>query len=136
VSANNIRSFQNCTTIEGSIRINEVSMKGDRGRNVSSLTFESLLTFSTVTEITGYLVLQSLGVGVRNLSFFKNLRVIHGRSLYDHSYSLFVDQTNLEYLGLRKLKNIKFGSVLIKNNIHLCYLQNFPWSTLFSNNGQ
>jgi len=43
--------------------------------------FEQLSVFETVQEITGALIVERHGDDFRNLSFFRNLRIIHGREL-------------------------------------------------------
>jgi len=43
--------------------------------------FEQFSVFESVQEITGALIVERHGNDFRNLSFFRNLRIIHGREL-------------------------------------------------------
>lgn len=39
--------------------------------------------------------------------------------------------THLRWLGLRSLKEVSAGKVLLKDNPQLCYTQPFQWTRLF-----
>jgi len=43
--------------------------------------------------------------------------------------ALFIQKTNLRYLGLVSLRQVKGGSVAIVSNTDLCYVDSFSWKT-------
>uniref|UniRef100_A0AAQ5XA83 Receptor tyrosine-protein kinase erbB-2 n=1 Tax=Amphiprion ocellaris TaxID=80972 RepID=A0AAQ5XA83_AMPOC len=65
-----------------------------------------------------------------DLSVFENLRVIRGRMLYKGVFSLAVQNLHIRSLGLRSLRSVSGGLVLMYNNSQLCYTSSLPWNTL------
>uniref|UniRef100_A0A673M345 Receptor protein-tyrosine kinase n=1 Tax=Sinocyclocheilus rhinocerous TaxID=307959 RepID=A0A673M345_9TELE len=65
-----------------------------------------------------------------DLNVFENLKVIRGRMLYKGVFSLGVQSLQIESLGLRSLRSVSGGIVLIYNNSRLCYTSSLPWNSL------
>lgn len=93
----NYRSiYRNCTFVDGNLEIVFLD------RNDFDLSF-----LSTIKEVTGYVLIVS--VFVDNLSL-SNLRVIRGRTLYEHEqkyYALYVAlnyNPNVITVGLKELQ--------------------------------
>jgi len=73
----------------------------------------------------------------KNLSYFRNLEIIHGRQLMESYFAaLSIVKSSLSSLQLRSLKRISSGSVVIQNNENLCYVENIRWSTMQKLNDQ
>ncbi|XP_058792194.1 epidermal growth factor receptor isoform X2 [Phymastichus coffea] len=150
VNSLNIDMFKDCTIIEGSLSILDTSFKGYQvysnftfGPRIEPMHPDRLEVFSTLKEITGYLNVQADHPDFRNLSYFRNLEIIGGRTLTEYFSTLYIVRTSLVSLDLRSLKTISSGSVSILENKHLCYADSIKWDTirrsvehgtLFSNN--
>ncbi|XP_029908155.1 receptor tyrosine-protein kinase erbB-3a isoform X2 [Myripristis murdjan] len=138
VDANNIDSFINCTTIQGSLHFLVTGIKGDSYKKVPALDPEKLKIFRTVREITDFLSIQSWPESMSDLSVFSNLQTIQGRKLYrgpssKRGYSLLVMRIpSLTSLGLRSLRIINEGSVYISENKKLCYHDTINWTRIFN----
>uniref|UniRef100_A0A665WWY0 Receptor protein-tyrosine kinase n=1 Tax=Echeneis naucrates TaxID=173247 RepID=A0A665WWY0_ECHNA len=65
-----------------------------------------------------------------DLSVFENLKVIRGRMLYKGVFSLAIQNLHIQSLGLRSLRSVSGGLVLLHNNSQLCYTSSLPWDTL------
>ncbi|XP_030369011.1 epidermal growth factor receptor isoform X2 [Scaptodrosophila lebanonensis] len=135
----NIDSYKNCTVIEGNIRVLDQTFSGfqDVHKNYSlgerfiPMHPDRLEVFSTVKEITGYLDIQGVHPAFKNLSYFRNLEIIHGRQLMESFFAaLSIVKSSLKSLELRSLKRINSGSVMIQHNKELCYVGNIQWRTL------
>uniref|UniRef100_A0A8C9XK04 receptor protein-tyrosine kinase n=1 Tax=Sander lucioperca TaxID=283035 RepID=A0A8C9XK04_SANLU len=84
----------------------------------------------------GFLVIQSWPENLTSLSVFENLEIIRGRTTHSH-YSLAVVQAkHLRWLGLRSLKEVSAGLVILKDNSELCYTQPDQWTRLFRSRDQ
>lgn len=59
--------------------------------------------------------------------------VVDSSSLYS---VVVVKMQQLQWLGLRSLKEVSAGKVLLKNNVRLCYTQTVQWSRLFKSADQ
>ncbi|XP_011298706.1 epidermal growth factor receptor isoform X4 [Fopius arisanus] len=138
VHSGNIESFKDCTIIEGSITILDQSFIGFQSIN-SDFTFGSrygpmhpdrLEVFSTLKEITGYLNIQGAHPDFKNLSYFRNLEIIDGRTLTEHFAALYIVKTSLVSLGLSSLKRISSGCFAILENKELCYAQSINWTRI------
>lgn len=71
-----------------------------------------------------------------SLNFLDGLEMIEGRRLYHERFALYViGNYELKWLGLRSLKKVKRGTVLIKGNRNLCYSQSIPFDRLLGVNG-
>uniref|UniRef100_A0A9J2P8P6 receptor protein-tyrosine kinase n=1 Tax=Ascaris lumbricoides TaxID=6252 RepID=A0A9J2P8P6_ASCLU len=142
VDAENIKSLQNCTLIEGYIKFLrhtfEPHKKFDsnvypmRSTSVPALTPQMLEALSSVKVVTEYVDVQAGEYTPTSLSFLRNLATIEGRKLSDN-YALSVSNNqNLRELGLRSLKKISNGRVYIGANVKLCYVDTMHdyWSRI------
>lgn len=137
IHAGNIDNYKECTVIEGYIHILENSFKGYQqifpnytfGERYPQMHPDRLEVFSTLKEITGFINIQAYHEDFKNLSYFRNLEVIGGRTLHEFS-SLYIVKTSLESLDLRSLKRINSGSVTILENKHLCFAANVNWTNI------
>ncbi|TSL75241.1 Receptor tyrosine-protein kinase erbB-2 [Bagarius yarrelli] len=138
VNSSNIASFQGCKKIYGSLAFLTHSFQVDLHSNLSGLQSSDLEVFRTLEEITGftrvfspgYLYMDAWPENMSDLSVFENLKVIRGRMLYKGVFSLGVQSLHIESLGLRSLRRVSGGLVLIYNNFKLCYTSSLPWSKL------
>ncbi|KAK0178377.1 hypothetical protein PV328_002328 [Microctonus aethiopoides] len=138
VHSGNIDSFKDCTIIEGSITIVDHTFLGFQhiypnftfGSRYDPMHPDRLEVFSTLKEITGYLNIQGEHKDFTNLSAFRNLEVIGGRTLTEYFASLYIVKTALVSLGLSSLKKIYSGSIAILENKDLCYAQSIDWSNI------
>uniref|UniRef100_A0A6Q2Z0F8 Receptor protein-tyrosine kinase n=1 Tax=Esox lucius TaxID=8010 RepID=A0A6Q2Z0F8_ESOLU len=131
VNGSNIDSFENCTKINGDVSIIETSLNGDNYTSTPKMDPNKLEYFKTVKEISGFLLIQAWPKHLNSLSPFENLEIIRGRTkqLYVSFAVLKVD--HLKYLGLRSLREISDGNVVVKNNRQLCYTNEDHWKGLF-----
>uniref|UniRef100_W5JY52 Receptor protein-tyrosine kinase n=1 Tax=Astyanax mexicanus TaxID=7994 RepID=W5JY52_ASTMX len=130
VNSSNIGLFKGCKKIYGSLAFLTQSFKGDPFSNLSSLQPDDLEVFRTLEEITGYLYIDAWPQNWTDLGVFENLKVIRGRMLYKGVFSLGVQSLQIESLGLRSLRSVSGGLVLVHNNPQLCYTSSLPWSSL------
>ncbi|CAN9506093.1 unnamed protein product [Ophioblennius macclurei] len=136
VNASNIESFRGCTTIKGDVILIETSFTGDQHYSIPPMDPEKLEYFRTVKEITGFLLIQWWPSNMTSLSVFENLQIIRGRTTHaQHSLAL-VKLKHLRWLGLRSLKEVSAGKVMLKDNPELCYTQREQWSRLFKSKDQ
>ncbi|XP_056403774.1 receptor tyrosine-protein kinase erbB-2 isoform X1 [Hyla sarda] len=135
INSTNIQHFRGCTRIIGNLIFLSDSFK--RGPdNTTHLTDEDLEVFRTLEEITGYIYIDTWSEALNSLRVFENLRVIRGRLLYNGAYSLVVRNLSISSLGLRSLKEIGSGLVLIEGNSNLCFVDTVPWSNILKNSRQ
>lgn len=113
VRYDNYRSiYRNCTFVEGNLEI--VFLE----RNDFDLSF-----LSTIKEVTGYVLIVSVFVDTLSLS---NLRVIRGRTLYEHDqkyYALYVAlnyNPNVITVGLKELQLTSLYGELSSCIVLLC----------------
>lgn len=138
VHSGNIESFRDCTVIEGSLTILDQSFKGYQqvyanfsfGERYQKMHPDRLEVFSTLKEVTGYVNIQGYHDEFTNLSYFRNLEIIGGRTLTEYFASLYIVKTSLTSLGLRSLKKIHSGSIAILENKNLCFAQGVDWSKI------
>lgn len=138
VHSGNIDSFRGCTVIEGYLNILENSFKGFQhvfpnytfGDRYAEMHPDRLDVFSTLKELTGYLNIQAYHTEFQNLSYFRNLEIIHGRVLHEYSSSLYIVKTSLESLDLKSLKKINMGTVAILENKNLCFAEAINWDKI------
>lgn len=131
----NIDSFKDCTIIEGSIMILDQTFKGyvhfypnfTPGSKYPPMHPDRLEVFSTLKEITGFLNIQGAHADFKNLSYFRNLEVIGGRTLTEYFASLYIIKTSLTSLGLQSLRKINSGAIAILENENLCYTKSIDW---------
>ena len=101
------------------------------GPRYSAMHPDALEVFSTVKQITGYLDIEGAHEDFKNLSYFRNLEVIHGRQLMESYFaSLSIVKTSLQSLELKSLKRINAGSVVIQHNDKICYVNEIKWAKL------
>uniref|UniRef100_A0A8C1VVZ9 Receptor protein-tyrosine kinase n=1 Tax=Cyprinus carpio TaxID=7962 RepID=A0A8C1VVZ9_CYPCA len=136
INASNIDSFENCTKISGGVAILTTTFNGDQHTKTPGLDPAKLNIFKTVKEITGYLVIQQWPKNLPSLSAFENLEVIRGRTKQQGAFSFAVTQTQITHFGLRSLREISDGDVVIFENKHLCYTNHEHWKRLFKSNQQ
>uniref|UniRef100_A0A673K1W0 Receptor protein-tyrosine kinase n=1 Tax=Sinocyclocheilus rhinocerous TaxID=307959 RepID=A0A673K1W0_9TELE len=136
INASNIDSFENCTKISGGVAILTTTFNGDLHTKTPGLDPTKLNVFKTVKEITGYLVIQQWPEDMPSLSAFENLEVIRGRTKKQGAFSFAVTQTEITYFGLRSLREISDGDVVISQNKHLCYTSPDHWKHLFKSKQQ
>uniref|UniRef100_A0A8C2J002 Receptor protein-tyrosine kinase n=1 Tax=Cyprinus carpio TaxID=7962 RepID=A0A8C2J002_CYPCA len=136
INASNIDSFENCTKISGGVAILTTTFNGDQHTKTPGLDPAKLNIFKTVKEITGYLVIQQWPKNMPSLSAFENLEVIRGRTKQQGAFSFAVTQTQITHFGLRSLREISDGDVVIFENKHLCYTNHEHWKRLFKSNQQ
>uniref|UniRef100_A0A3Q2ZKP9 Receptor protein-tyrosine kinase n=1 Tax=Kryptolebias marmoratus TaxID=37003 RepID=A0A3Q2ZKP9_KRYMA len=135
INATNIDSFKNCTKINGNIAILKTSFNGDTFTKTPKMDPAQLDVFKTVKEITGYLWIQTWPETMSSLSPFENLEIIRGRTKRG-SRSVVMITLNIQYLGLRSLKEIIDGDVVISKNQNLCYTNKSHWERLFKSASQ
>ncbi|XP_077952554.1 melanoma receptor tyrosine-protein kinase isoform X2 [Gasterosteus aculeatus] len=136
VNASNIESFRNCNKIIGDVSLLETSFTGDPHYKIPPMDPAKLDYLRTVKEITGFLLIQFWPENMTSLSVFENLEIIRGRTTR-YGYSLLVLRAkNLLWLGLRSLKEVSAGQVIIKDNPQLCYTQPQQWTHLFRSSDQ
>lgn len=118
----NLRTLENCTVIEGHLKI--LLMFRTRPEDFRGISFPKL------TVITDYLLLFRV-YGLESLSeLFPNLTVIRGTNLF-FNYALVVfEMLQLREIGLHSLMNITRGAVRIEKNPDLCYLSTLDWSKI------
>uniref|UniRef100_A0A673KUC8 Receptor protein-tyrosine kinase n=1 Tax=Sinocyclocheilus rhinocerous TaxID=307959 RepID=A0A673KUC8_9TELE len=81
---------------------------------------------------SGFLVIQNWSEHLNSLSPFENLEIIRGRTKQHGTVSFAaLNIPHLDHLGLRSLKEISDGDVVIKNNPRLCYVEGSYWPKLF-----
>lgn len=135
INATNIDSFKNCTKINGNVAIIHTSIHGDKYTKTPKMDPAQLDVFKTVKEISGYLWIQTWPESLSSLSPFENLEIIRGRTKRG-SRSVAIAQLDINYLGLRSLKEISGGDVVIMKNRNLCYTNESHWLRLFKSNTQ
>uniref|UniRef100_A0A669CGK5 Receptor protein-tyrosine kinase n=1 Tax=Oreochromis niloticus TaxID=8128 RepID=A0A669CGK5_ORENI len=135
VTPSNVEEFNKCTKIFGSLAFRSESFSWDPAKNTSGLTLEQLSAFRTLEEITGTTVCVSFPVCFFHSSLFKALfttQILHLLPLHPFRgvFSLAIQNLHIESLGLRSLRSVSGGLVLIYNNTQLCYTNSVPWQNL------
>uniref|UniRef100_A0A674DKM8 receptor protein-tyrosine kinase n=1 Tax=Salmo trutta TaxID=8032 RepID=A0A674DKM8_SALTR len=136
VNATNIDTFKNCTKINGNIiHFTVLAIHRDPFTKAPKMDPAKLDVFKTVREITGYLLIQNWPENMTSLSPFENLEIIRGRTKHG-MVSLAITQLTITHLGLRSLKEISDGDVVITKNSNLCYTKKRHWKQLFKSDRQ
>lgn len=121
----NFKLLENCTVVEGYLKILLILDKNNKNQEV----FRTL-SFPKLTVITEYLLLFRVA-GLETLStLFPNLVVIQGRDLFYNNALVLYELTSLKDIGLYNLRNITRGAVRIEKNPELCYLDSVDWSLI------
>ncbi|XP_036897009.1 epidermal growth factor receptor isoform X3 [Sturnira hondurensis] len=136
INATNIKYFRNCTSISGDLHILPVAFRGDSFTHTQPLDPKELDILKTVKEITGSLLIQAWPENRTDLHAFVNLEIIRGRTKQHGRFSFAVVGLNITSLGLRSLKEISDGDVVITGNRHLCYADTVNWKRLFGTPNQ
>uniref|UniRef100_A0A673INN7 Receptor protein-tyrosine kinase n=1 Tax=Sinocyclocheilus rhinocerous TaxID=307959 RepID=A0A673INN7_9TELE len=124
INASNIDSFENCTKISGG--------KYD-------LIPHFLVPFHVALRelyFEYFPFLNYLDLYIPSLSAFENLEVIRGRTKQQGAFSFAVTHTEITHFGLRSLREISDGDVVITQNKHLCYTSPEHWKRLFKSKQQ
>ncbi|XP_047223967.1 insulin receptor a [Girardinichthys multiradiatus] len=121
-NATNLRMLENCTVIEGHLKI--LLMFGTKPKDFQDLSFPKLRV------VTDYLLLFRV-YGLESLSsLFPNLTVIRGNNLFFNYALVIFEMLQLREIGLHSLMNITRGAVRIEKNPDLCYLSTLDWSKI------
>ncbi|CAI4223107.1 unnamed protein product [Auanema sp. JU1783] len=125
-----LRNLVDCEEIDGFIAILDSKMSSSDGYSV-----EDLYALKSVRMISEYIVISTVHLSPRNLSFLENLEFVEGRQLSNRRYALEITKNDLlSSLDLKSLKTIKNGHVIIAENVGLCYVDSVNWSTILANN--
>uniref|UniRef100_A0A8C7YQA9 Receptor protein-tyrosine kinase n=1 Tax=Oryzias sinensis TaxID=183150 RepID=A0A8C7YQA9_9TELE len=111
--------FSNCKKIFGSLAFRAQSFER---KWVKSVLFIRVHQCLNSYLCSGYLYIDAWPEELSNLNVFENLRVIRGRMLYMGVFSLAIQNLNIESLGLRSLRSVSGGLVMVYNNSQLCYV--------------
>ncbi|XP_058930551.2 epidermal growth factor receptor isoform X2 [Kogia breviceps] len=136
INATNIKHFRNCTSISGDLHILPVAFRGDSFTRTPPLDPKELDILKTVKEITGFLLIQAWPANRTGLHAFESLEIIRGRTKQHGQFSLAVVGLDITSLGLRSLKEISDGDVIISGNRKLCYADTINWKKLFGTSNQ
>ncbi|KAL6469497.1 hypothetical protein MHYP_G00230210 [Metynnis hypsauchen] len=118
----NLRLLENCTVIEGHLKI--LLMFKTRAEDFQGLSFPRLVM------ITDYLLMFRV-YGLESLSdLFPNLTVIRGNNLFFNYALVIFEMLQLKEVGLHSLMNITRGAVRMEKNPDLCYLSTLDWSKI------
>ncbi|GAU88257.1 hypothetical protein RvY_00994-2 [Ramazzottius varieornatus] len=137
-----LRNFLNCTTVEGSLLILSDSFKGVQHFSpvIQYATFHPPVTpadleqLSTIKIVTGHIRIDGSHPDMTDLSFLRNLEVIHGRSLMNKNALMIIKNQYLTSLSLNSLKKIGTGGVQILENSELCYADSVDWKSMMAPN--
>ncbi|GAB6019966.1 hypothetical protein CHUAL_001495 [Chamberlinius hualienensis] len=144
VNSHNIDTFKDCTIIDGSIRILDTTFKGYQhvypnfsfGMLYAPMEPERLEVFSTLKEITGFFDVQGTHENFDDLSYFRNLEIIGGRQRTEFHASVYIVKSSLRSLGLKNIKTILSGSIVVLENQNLCFAEQINWKKLVRNTDQ
>lgn len=118
----NLHSVENCTIIEGHLKI--LLMFKTKSEDFRGLSFPKLRV------VTDYVLLFRV-YGLETLSdLFPNLTVIRGNNLFFNYALVIYEMLQLKEVGLHSLMNITRGAVRIEKNPDLCYLATLDWSKI------
>lgn len=118
----NLQSLENCTVIEGHLKI--LLMFKTKTEDFRGLSYPKLRV------VTEYVLLFRI-YGLETLSdLFPNLTVIRGNSLFFNYALVLYEMLHLKEVGLHSLMNITRGAVRIEKNPDLCYLATLDWSKI------
>ncbi|XP_015415172.1 PREDICTED: epidermal growth factor receptor [Myotis davidii] len=102
-------------------------------RDTLSINATNIRHFRNCTTISGDLHI--LPVAFKGHAF-RNLEIIRGRTKQHGRFSLAVVGLDITSLGLRSLKEISDGDVIISANRNLCYADTIDWRKLFGTTSQ
>ncbi|KAM3620250.1 uncharacterized protein V6R79_020464 [Siganus canaliculatus] len=120
----NLQSLENCTIIEGHLKI--LLMFKTKTEDFRGLSYPKLRV------VTDYVLLFRV-YGLETLSdLFPNLTVIRGNNLFFNYALVLYEMLQLKEVGLHSLMNITRGAVRIEKNPDLCYLATLDWSKILA----
>ncbi|XP_071343963.1 insulin receptor b [Trachinotus anak] len=118
----NLQSLENCTIIEGHLKI--LLMFKTKTEDFRGLSYPKLRV------VTDYVLLFRV-YGIETLSsLFPNLTVIRGNNLFFNYALVIYEMLQMKEVGLHSLMNITRGAVRIEKNPDLCYLATLDWSKI------
>lgn len=117
-----LRRLENCTVIEGYLRIILIT-------NDDAMVFRNV-SLPKLRVITDYLLLYRVEYLKTLSNIFPNLSAIRGRRIFYHYALVVYDMFLLEDLGLASLVSIERGAVLVAGNPQLCYLDTINWKRI------
>uniref|UniRef100_A0A671YVD5 Tyrosine-protein kinase receptor n=1 Tax=Sparus aurata TaxID=8175 RepID=A0A671YVD5_SPAAU len=118
----NLQSLENCTIIEGHLKI--LLMFKTKTEDFRGLSYPKLRV------VTDYVLLFRV-YGLDTLTdLFPNLTVIRGNNLFFNYALVIYEMLQLKEVGLHSLMNITRGAVRIEKNPDLCYLATLDWSKI------
>ncbi|TRY92519.1 hypothetical protein DNTS_004171 [Danionella cerebrum] len=121
-NATNLGVLENCTVIEGHLKI--LLMFKTTPEDFNGLSFPKLLMITDYLLIFRVYGLESLG------KLFPNLTVIRGNNLFFNYALVMFEMIQMKEIGLHSLTNITRGAVRIEKNPNLCYLSTLDWSKI------
>ncbi|KER32012.1 hypothetical protein T265_12870, partial [Opisthorchis viverrini] len=136
INAVNLRSLTNCTHLQGNLVITNESFHINPSipGHEPIRDIEELWALHSLREIFGYVYLDlgSFGNKLKNFSFLENLVKVSGYHT-NLKVSVTIINSGAEIVGLRRLREVPHGGVVLFNNTQLCYIQTLPW--VVQNNG-
>ncbi|XP_058495075.1 insulin receptor b [Solea solea] len=118
----NLQSLDNCTIIEGHLKI--LLMFKTKPDDFRGLSFPKLRVVTDYVLLFRVYGLETLG------DLFPNLTVIRGNNLFFNYALVMYEMLQLREVGLHSLMNITRGAVRIEKNSDLCYLATLDWSKI------
>uniref|UniRef100_A0A673HGJ5 Tyrosine-protein kinase receptor n=1 Tax=Sinocyclocheilus rhinocerous TaxID=307959 RepID=A0A673HGJ5_9TELE len=121
-NATHLRVLENCTVIEGHLKI--LLIFKSRLEDFRGLSFPKLVVITDYLLLFRVYGLESLG------DLFPNLTVIRGNNLFFNYALVMFEMIQLKEIGLHSMTNITRGAVRIEKNPNLCYLFTLDWSKI------
>ncbi|XP_047443558.1 insulin receptor b [Mugil cephalus] len=118
----NLQSLENCTIIEGHLKI--LLMFKTKTEDLRGLSYPKLRVVTDYVLLFRVYGLETLG------ELFPNLTVIRGNNLFFNYALVIYEMLQLKELGLHSLMNVTRGAVRIEKNPDLCYLATLDWSKI------
>lgn len=119
IDPSNIGNYENCTVIDGSLVI-----------RLDRIEPDNLEVFANLNKITGYLRVEGEREAHKDLTGFRNLEILGGQVLTSLNASLYIAKTSLTAFGLRSLRKIEAGNVVVSDNRNLCYADTINWDRM------
>lgn len=116
-----VRYLQNCSVVEGYVRLMKFSVNDADDFNIS---------FPNLREITDYLMVYQVSVVESLGDMFPNLSVIRGNTLFDKYALIIFENFDLRTISLTSLSRIIEGDIFIASNINLCFVDTVDWNLI------
>uniref|UniRef100_A0A3Q3J357 Receptor protein-tyrosine kinase n=1 Tax=Monopterus albus TaxID=43700 RepID=A0A3Q3J357_MONAL len=126
VTSSNVEQFNRCKRIFGSLAFLPQSFAS----SLNTLQRLNIYHHRATPLPFRYLYIDAWPEEWTDLGVFENLKVIRGRMLYKGVFSLAIQNLHIRSLGLRSLRSVSGGLVLLHNNSQLCYTTSLPWGSL------